>query len=354
MGTLTQADQIAEKANEGVSSALKYIAMKKQQATGILLAEITKLEERAKAAEKRLIQLKSSHKEASEPVSCEVLMKEASEKLQTVYESVMKAADAEGPFLMGMEELPLEETLEAVKACETAAISANTAVSTARMFIATKLVDAKRFSPGPIQEAQTKLKDLQKQLDTHTKRLNDLKTATSNRKRTSLMREAENMVRQAEGLTREVSKVATVFEDDAKLSELSSDTIRSTADQTAKSEAAANAAIAEARKFITARQIEAKGRDASSEVSAELIKFQTRLSTSQGELAKFKKLASTVESRLARMKAVEECSGKLTAAEEKVDKVAKRSFDSVQLCETAHARSKQQRLQSGAVNFPAS
>lgn len=120
--------------------------------------ELQKLEDRAKAAQERVQQLKNQQKEGSEKIVCATLLKEAGDKLQQVAESISKAADAEAPFLMGVEELPLEETLSAVKGCEAAATSANTAVSIARMFIATKLVEAKRFSPGPSAEAQEKLK----------------------------------------------------------------------------------------------------------------------------------------------------------------------------------------------------
>lgn len=36
----------------------------------------------------------------------------------TLKESVSKAADAEGPFLLGVDELPLDETLAALRDCE--------------------------------------------------------------------------------------------------------------------------------------------------------------------------------------------------------------------------------------------
>ena len=73
-------------------------------------------------------------------------------KLQNVKEAVMKVADAEAPFLIGEEELPLEETLDAMKACDTASKTANMAVSICRMFIATKLVEARRFRKDPVQK----------------------------------------------------------------------------------------------------------------------------------------------------------------------------------------------------------
>ena len=48
-----------------------------------------------------------------------------------------------------------------------------------------------------------------------------------------------------------VGRVAGVFEDDSKLMELSSEEIRKAGTETSVKEQAANAALAEARKFVT-------------------------------------------------------------------------------------------------------
>merc|ERR1719401_2597125 len=119
-----------------------------------------------------------------------------------------------------------------------------------------------------------------------------------------------------------MAKCAEVLQDDAKLAELTSKEIRAAADETVKAEQAANAALADARKFITARQIESKGKDMSTEASAEFIKYQTRLSAAQAEVSKLRKVSGSVEARLAAKKVLEDAQGKLTAAEAKVTKVA--------------------------------
>merc|ERR1712176_1458538 len=82
----------------------------------------------------------------------------------------------------------------------------------------------------------------------------------------------------------------------------------------------ANESLMEVRKFVTARQIEAKGKDASVEVSTELIKFQTRLSTAQSEVSKQRKLFTSVEQRLAVKRVLDEAEKKLAETEEKVGK----------------------------------
>jgi len=318
---MTLAEEAVAKANDHMASVAKFIEPKKKTAHGLALTELEKMEERVRSAQQRLQGLKGKQKEALERLTCEALLKEAQEKLQAVAESVNRVAEAEGPFLMGVEELPLEETLTAVKACEAAAMAANTAASVARMFIATKIVEAKRFSAAASKEAQEKLKGFQTELDRHLQKLMDLKKSTASRKKAATMREAEAEVQKAEDLSKKVSEAAAAFEDDAKLLQLASKEIRAASDETIKAEQAANTALAEARKFITQRQIESKGKEMSAEVSAELIKYQTRLSTAQAEVGKYKKLSATVEQRLQAKKTIEDAQTKLKAAEEKVAKV---------------------------------
>lgn len=318
---MVQAQQAVAKAGEHVQSVVRFIEAKKKSAVGLAKEELGKMEERARQSVQRLANLKNSQKEATEKVGLEVLVKEAAEKLQTVQDTVAKAADAEGPFLMGVEELPLDETLAAVKAVETASTAANTAASIARMFIATKLVEAKRFTPELSKEAQTKLKAFQSDLETHTKRLNELKKATAERKKAVTVREAEHEVKKAEELGKAVAEAAKALMDDEKLTQLSSEEIRAASEATIKAEQAATNHLTETRKYITARQIEAKGREASSELSSELIKYEARLRVVSTEIGKYKKVSASVDSRLKAKKSVEDCNSKVKAVEQKFEKL---------------------------------
>uniref|UniRef100_A0A7S4S093 Structural maintenance of chromosomes protein 4 n=1 Tax=Alexandrium monilatum TaxID=311494 RepID=A0A7S4S093_9DINO len=197
--TLQQAEQAVRKATDQVAAGVRLFEQRKAQAAGLVMAEVEKLETRVKAVENRVQQLKIAHREGAERVTCELLLKEAAEKLQSVQESVTRAADAEGPFLMGVEELPLDETMTAVKACETAATSANTSVSICRMFLATKVVEAKRFSEKPSQETTSKLKDLQKQLEAYDTRLKSMKVPTLNSQDKSKLKELEKLINSRSG-----------------------------------------------------------------------------------------------------------------------------------------------------------
>mmetsp|Transcript_87908 Transcript_87908/g.152330 ORF Transcript_87908/g.152330 Transcript_87908/m.152330 type:complete len:1964 (-) Transcript_87908:239-6130(-) len=327
--TLQQAEKAVAKATEQISAVVKLLEAKVKQSSlsGAAREEISKLEERVKGSRDKLANLKTSQKDANERISSSSLTQEAAEKLKAVEDAVSKVADAEAPFLMGVEELPLEETLTAVKMSETAATSANTSLSICRMFLATKLVEVKRFSAATSAQSQAKLKAYQKDLEGLTKKLTELKGNTAGRKKTVLMREAEGQVNKAEELAQKVAEFGSVFEDDTKLMELPSATIKEASENTAKAEKEANTLLAEARKYITARQIEAKGKDSSEEISAVLLKYQTRLSQAQSEVSKYKKLSASVEGRLAAKKHIEEAVGKVKAAEEKVEEACSQCAD---------------------------
>eukprot|EP00928_Gymnodinium_smaydae_P033903 TRINITY_DN2414_c3_g1_i1.p1 TRINITY_DN2414_c3_g1~~TRINITY_DN2414_c3_g1_i1.p1 ORF type:complete len:2011 (-),score=734.13 TRINITY_DN2414_c3_g1_i1:159-5468(-) len=317
-----EADRAIEKASVALQGAARFLEGKKRTATGPLQAECVKLEERLKTSQGRLNEMKNQRKESAERANFLVVMNDAAEKVKTVTEAVGKALESEAPFLTGLEGMPIAETLTAVKGCETAAAAANSSVSIARMFLATKLVESKRLAKGLSEEAQKRLKEQQGLLEQQIKKLNDLKANTAERKSKALILEAERVVKAAEEAAKKVGEVASVFGDDSQLFALPSAEIKAAAENTTKAEIDANKALGEARKFITARQIETKHKEASGELSADLIKYQTRLSAAQTEVGKYKRLVGSVESRLAVKKIVEEADSRLKQAEAKVESVA--------------------------------
>ncbi len=177
------AEQALATAQGKLTSVMSFIDSKKKAAVGVARDEIVKMEERANGPQARLLQLKGTLTEANERLTGETVIQEAAEKLQAVAESVVRAIVAGDPFLMGVEELPLEETAEAVQACEAATTAANTAVSIARMFLATKQVEAKRFAKGPAAEVTAKLKEFTEQLEAHARKIRELEASTMARKR---------------------------------------------------------------------------------------------------------------------------------------------------------------------------
>jgi len=314
---LSQAQNALQVAEAHINKAVQLFETKKQAATGMPLEELSKLGPRGDAAKTRIAQLRSALKEADQRVMTDSYLEEATQKVLLVTDALGKLEDIESRFQDGIE-ISLEETLATVKSSETAAAAAQTASSMARMFIQMKILEVKRFSTGPAAEATKKLTDFQGQLEVATKRLAELKGGVNRRKRLALVKEAETRVSNAESLVEKVKEAAGIFADDTKLMELSAEEIREASEKTAACEKLANEALMEVRKFVTARQIEAKGKDASVEVSTELIKFQTRLGTAQTEVAKQRKLFTSVEQRLAVKRLLDDAEKKLKETEEKV------------------------------------
>jgi len=317
--SLQQVQQALQLADEHVNQAMRVFDSKKQSATGIPLEELKKLEPRGVAAKSRIQQLRTSLKEAGERVTIDGYVTEAEEKLQAVTDAVAKLEEIDARFQDGVE-YSSEEILALVKSSEGSAASAQTASSMARMFIQMKILEVRRFSSGPATEAVGKFQDFQKLLESTLKRLGELKGNINRRKRMSLVREAETQVVRAEGLVEKVKEAAGIFADDTRLMDLSPEDIREASEKTIAAEKEANDVLAEVRKLVTARQIETKGKDSSVEISAELIKFQTRLSSAQAEIGKQRKLFTSVEQRLAIKRQMGEAEQKLKQTEEKVAK----------------------------------
>jgi len=317
--SLTQVQQALQLADEHVNQTIRVFDSKKQSASGVPLEELKKLEPRGAAAKARLQQLRTNLKEAGERVTIDGYVHEAEEKLHAVTDAVAKLEEIDARFQDGVE-YSSDEILALVKSSEGAAAGAQTASSMARMFIQMKLLEVRRFSSGPAADAAGKFQDFQKLLESTLKRLAELRANINKRKRMSLVREAETQVVRAEGLVEKVKEAASIFADDAKLMELSAEEIRDASEKTVAAEKEANDVLSEVRKFVTARQIETKGKDSSVEISAELIKFQTRLSSAHAEVGKQRKLFTSVEQRLAVKRQMDEAEKRLKQTEEKVAK----------------------------------
>ena len=115
---------------------------------------------------------------------------------------------------------------------------------------------------------------------------------------------------------------ASAFQDGRQLLELPPDGIKDASDEARKAEQAADAVLGEARRAIAARQIEAKGKDMSTEVSQVLINFQTRVGSVQGDVAKAERLRSGAEARPHAKERIEEARGKPRTLQGKVATVA--------------------------------
>mmetsp|Transcript_24359 Transcript_24359/g.56133 ORF Transcript_24359/g.56133 Transcript_24359/m.56133 type:complete len:2250 (+) Transcript_24359:128-6877(+) len=312
---LQDAEKAVNAATDHILAAIRFIEAKKKAVVGAGRDELQKLEERAKESQKRLNDMKAAHKERVDKAHREQMLVEAAEKLQLVSESLAKAGEAESPFLLGVEELPADQMITAVKACEAALTAANTATSAARMFLATKMVEAKRLSKEAGEGTLERLKELQEQLEEYTKKYNEIKKATTERKKEALMRESEDEVKKAEDLSTRAKELVGVLEDHEKLFAMSPAEVKKAASEALTAEAAATSALAKTKKFVTDRQIQAKSKDPSSNLSSELIKYQLRISTAIADMVRCKKACTGIDKRLEARKVVEEAKSRVSQAQ---------------------------------------
>mmetsp|Transcript_38101 Transcript_38101/g.89254 ORF Transcript_38101/g.89254 Transcript_38101/m.89254 type:complete len:2003 (+) Transcript_38101:126-6134(+) len=319
--SLQEAEKAVNTAVEHISAALRFIETKKKTASGGGRDELQKLEERARESQKRLQEMKAAHKERLEKSQREAMLSEATDKVQAVSAALTQAGEAESPFLLGVEELPADQMITAVKACETALTTTSTTISGAKMFLATKLVEAKRLSKAASEGLQERLKELQEQLEEYQKKFVEIKNATAERKKEALMRESEDEVKKAEELAKTAKEKVSVLEDNEKLFEMSAAEIRKVAEEVLRAETAASQALTKTKKFVTDRQIQAKSKDPSSALSGELIKYQLRITTAITEMAKCKKLCTGIDKRLEARKVVEEAKSRLAQANNRMTSI---------------------------------
>jgi len=318
---MAEIEQAVRKATDSITVVMRIFNQKKMGAAPAVMKELVPLEERLKAADAKMTRLKNAKKEAGERSALQSFLKDAQEKLQAVQDGLAKAQDAETPFLMGVEELPIERTSSAVKACETLATSTSTAASIARMFLGTKLVEAKKFSPSLSSEATAKIKEFQAQLESLTKRLNDLKVKTAERKKAAMTKESQVQVKQAEALAEKVAEAAALFDDDSKLSSLTTEQVRKAQDATSKAEEAASQAISEAKRAVSHRQAEAKVKDSSGALSQELEELLGRLSAAQSNVNKHMRNCNDIDRRIRARQTSEESLSKISHIEAEMEKV---------------------------------
>jgi len=314
---LSDAQQCLVKAQERLSSVVQPFETKKASASGVIREELSKLDGQCSAAQSRLTQLKASIKEAGERVTRLGITREANEKLQEVTDAIDKAGALQGTLLMG-DDVAASEALAAAKEMEAALALAQSASSMAKIFIATKLVEVKRFSSTTGGEATTQLQGYQEQLEAATEQIRELKTKAVEQKRLAVIRDLESQVGQAEILVEKVKEDITVFGDESAVIAMSAPELQGVFDKATASEKAAAEALSDLRKQIIMRQVESRGKDSAADLKVELVKLQSRISAAESENAKCRRSFGPVEQKLATKNLAEDAGLKLKIAEEQV------------------------------------
>merc|ERR550534_2472894 len=134
--------------------------------------ELEKVERRARVSERRLNEMRTTHRACHEREASSTLVNDIQEKMRTVADAMKKLEDIFAPFLMGVEQS--EDTKGSVQAGDEAMKAVSKATSAARIAISMRLVEVKRFTAEAGQEAQRSLQEYQKELEASMKRAADL------------------------------------------------------------------------------------------------------------------------------------------------------------------------------------
>eukprot|EP00438_Fugacium_kawagutii_P033915 Skav205526 [mRNA] locus=scaffold4253:159885:167015:+ [translate_table: standard] len=134
--------------------------------------EMEEIQKRIKEFTDQVKALQDRRRQSGERVILEAIQKEAAERLEAFQESLTKARDAEGPFLMCAEEdLPLEKSLSTVKDCENKITCASTAGSIVKIYLMIKGAEVKKFVPETCKEGTEKITEFQTKMEAPYQRL---------------------------------------------------------------------------------------------------------------------------------------------------------------------------------------
>eukprot|EP00746_Dinoflagellata_sp_MGD_P167002 gnl/MRDRNA2_/MRDRNA2_97280_c0_seq1.p1 gnl/MRDRNA2_/MRDRNA2_97280_c0~~gnl/MRDRNA2_/MRDRNA2_97280_c0_seq1.p1 ORF type:complete len:2064 (+),score=613.81 gnl/MRDRNA2_/MRDRNA2_97280_c0_seq1:164-6355(+) len=280
-------DQALGQGSQTVSATLRFIENASRGKTGSTKNDLMQLQERGRKSQKRLEELKTSLKEHKDKVLGDAATALVFEKIQKFEELLLKTADAEMPFLKGIEVLPTEEGNDAILACEEAAKSSQNALNDAKNTIKVKLVEAGRFAPATKKAVTDELNDMQKKLGESEKKLMNFKKETTERKLTAVIGAVMEKVSAAETLAKKGTEACKKISDAKTWDEVNVEKIAEAQKECSEIQKEGSAALNAARQMVVSKQND-KATRSTAGMDQELQKLQQRLSTCQQSLSQTK------------------------------------------------------------------
>jgi len=206
----------------------------------------------------------------------------------------------------------LQETNAAMTASDAASAEVQGAINAARSFIAAKNVEVKKYGAEASKPAAEEFTQLTERINAAASKLAQFKRETDARKKTANMQEAGEKMTGVEAC---IKKLAEATEPFAKEGE--DDFAEEEVEKLVVQLKAAEAAVDETKKFLSARQADVKGNSAQEET---LKDFQSRMKEALMELQKHKKVASKHEQKYTAKKVLADANEKLEEIEKEVKK----------------------------------
>jgi len=303
-------ERATSSAQTKLSATAKLVDIKLKSAHGFLKEELTGMRERLALAEKKLEEAAKIARESRERLEAADLISQSSDHVEKAESVTQTAAEAELPFLKGVE--VVVEVHGVIHACEAAAGAGQKAVADARTFLLQKLAVARGFSAAPSQTCEQELGGLQKRLDICAGKLAELKKDTSERKARAQLQASSEKIKSVEAAVEKVVTAMQAFGDE-KMATITQEEARAACEEIGEAEQKAQSEVAETRKFLAARLQEAKNySDAQrTSVTTELGKLQGRLTQCQVEIAKKSKQCKEWEQRFVAQKLISDAEEEL-------------------------------------------
>eukprot|EP00927_Polykrikos_kofoidii_P065794 TRINITY_DN61510_c0_g1_i1.p1 TRINITY_DN61510_c0_g1~~TRINITY_DN61510_c0_g1_i1.p1 ORF type:complete len:2086 (-),score=507.96 TRINITY_DN61510_c0_g1_i1:169-6426(-) len=302
--TLVESMGTASALLRSIQVAIQPVVASAPPATKVALE---KLLEQRKSGQDKIDKIRASTKEPCEKVLSVLFVKEGEDKLAAVEAALEAMADAELPFLKGIEVLPLQEASATVAASEKAASAAQDAINEARTYIAVKATETRSFDPAMAKVVGEGFAKLTGQINIDAQKLVVFRKETESRKRTAQIEEATEKVSDLEELVKKLTLAADPFmaEDAAAMTE---EEAAAPLEQFLALDKEVLIKLGETRGFVSDCQRISKDNPAHVET---LKTLQTRLAEAQAETAKLKKATINHEQRFLAKRIVEDATEKI-------------------------------------------
>jgi ferritin len=240
-------------AQKTLTETAKALDQAQQGAQGLLKSALVKLLAQTKKSQEKVDEIKAITQEQRERVQVESILKEARSRIDKVDEAFQKVAEAEVPYLKGMDLLPLEEATPAVAACEAAGVVVQQAINDARAFLTTKTLEIRACVASVSKSGLAEVTPLTQRIEAHVEKLSQFKQDTEGRKRIAQTQEAQAKVEAAEEAIQKCI-LATAPLAAQNVDEMTPEEAADTMDKLGESDQFAQSKLDEARKFVSDRQ----------------------------------------------------------------------------------------------------
>lgn len=312
--SILEMDAAVGKVQQTLTDVVKSLEVAQQSAQGSLKAQLVALLARTKSSQAKLDEMKAMTREQSERVKMELIVKEAKAKVDKVDASFEQVAEAEAPYLKGMEILPVDEANKAVADSLAAAQAVQQVIAEARTFISSKSLEVKTLLEAVAKAGMEELEALKKRNEEALEKLSQFKKETAGRKKVALHQEALSKVAAVEEAVKRTVEAAAPLA--SSNDEVSPDAATAIVEKLGAAEQEATQKLDEARQFVNLRQ-----RDRTCPMDPqELAQLKDRLNTVQVDLAKAKSAASEHEQRFVSKLLLQEASDLLEGLEADLEK----------------------------------